>query len=143
MNVPKIQNRGYSPTKISKSGSYRTNTFFFDNLQQEVGRLVSSDLDEILKKLNKLGEDTEKGFREDNISTYREVLKELITKVLQVVRVIEKSSNRNKDKILKVLVVNDEKLKQMLEDVISSELSKLKVKGIIKELTGIIVSLKV
>lgn len=143
MYTSRVSTKGVSPFTKKNDVSKKQNGIFSEVLNEKLEKVVSSDIDSIIKEISSLDEEIEKGFKDEYIEKYKEILRKLILKTQEVVKTVEKISGKNKDKILKVVVVSDQKLKQLLDELIASEVSKLKIKGVIKELYGILVSLQV
>lgn len=116
---------------------------FTEVFEGKVRSSLNATIDELRKEVSELTERVEKNFREDYVSSYRELIKKLVLKTLEVVKVIEKTSEKSRNRVLKVVVVADEKLKRVLEEIITSEVSKIKVKEVLRELEGILISLRV
>ncbi|MEN2998132.1 MAG: DUF327 family protein [Brevinematia bacterium] len=142
MRVSRLGRNSNLPPQRSTPISERQ-SLFPRILESSSKRIINEEIDETIKELSELDKTIETSFREEHIEKYRELLKKLILRTQEIVKVIEKTSSKNKDRVLKVVVISDEKLKRMLEETITSEVSKLRLKGIIKELQGILISLKV
>ncbi len=135
--------RGYSPFNLKRISTNHTSSNFIETFEGKLNKLVSQDIDTLISEVYNLDNEVENNFKEEHIERYKDIIKKLILKTQELVKVVEKISGKNKDKILKVVVISDTKLKKLLDEVINSEISKLRIKGILKELNGILISLKV
>ncbi len=139
MKVYKLT-KGISPT-YSTTTSNKKAPSFFNILENKINEV--KDIDELIQELSKLEKDTEGEFKDEQIEHYKKIIKNIIEKAIKTVEIVEKISGKNKDKVLKIAIIKDQKLKTMLDEIIHSEISKPKIKSIIKELKGILISLKV
>lgn len=113
------------------------------SFSDELSSTYLNELENLKKELEKFDENLDKNFSENDIEQYRNFIKSTIMKIYSTIKIVEKLSGKKKDKVLKVIEVSNENLKKILDEIISKNVNKLKLKGLVNELKGIIISLTV
>ncbi|MGC8870067.1 MAG: DUF327 family protein [Brevinematia bacterium] len=139
MRISKLSSLTNTRSKLNKLSSEITNKSF----SEEIFSSFSKDLESLKLELEKFNEKLDENFSEDNLDQYKNFIKNTITKIYSIMKLVEKVSGKRKDKILKVIEVSDQKLKKILDEIISNNINKLKLKGFVNDLKGIIISLLV
>ncbi|MGB9621704.1 MAG: DUF327 family protein [Brevinematia bacterium] len=139
MRISKLSSFTNPRSKLNKLSSEITNKSF----SEEIFSSFSKDLESLKLELEKFNEKLDENFSEDNLDQYKNFIKNTITKIYSIMKLVEKVSGKRKDKILKVIEVSDQKLKKILDEIISNNINKLKLKGFVNDLKGIIISLLV
>ncbi|MGC8767344.1 MAG: DUF327 family protein [Brevinematia bacterium] len=139
MRISKLSSFTNPRSKLNKLSSEITNKSF----SEEIFSSFSKDLESLKLELEKFNEKLDENFSEDNLDQYKSFIKNTITKIYSIMKLVEKVSGKRKDKILKVIEVSDQKLKKILDEIISNNINKLKLKGFVNDLKGIIISLLV
>ncbi|MFN4244618.1 MAG: DUF327 family protein [Brevinematia bacterium] len=142
MKILGPNSRGSSPI-YSNNRSNRRIYSFYNVLERKVSEVYERDIENLLYELSKVEEKLGNEFNYEHIEIYKSIIRELIKKTIETMEVVEKVSSKNKDKVLKIVVIKNNKLKAMLDEVISKELSRLKIMNLVKELREIVISLKV
>jgi len=101
----------------------------------------NEEINKVSKKLDELESRLEKEFSNELVEEYKKLIGDLVVKLSNLARVIEKSSLRSKDKKLRVIVFADTRLREMLEKLLREHITRATLINLSSELRGIVMSI--
>jgi uncharacterized protein YaaR (DUF327 family) len=132
----------YKPQPKKANQIRRSENTFSKSFEEIVFSSIAEneEIDKLNKKLDELESRLKEEFSSELVEEYKELIRDLIKKLSNLAKVIEKSSLKSKDKRLKVIVFANTKLRETLESLVKDHVTKAVLMNLSSELRGIIMS---